>query len=174
MAPAASNAASKSSPTRLKAKVAAPSIRPVTTADKVSEKTIASPSRTFLSGFKRASQSPFACGSRSVASIRASVSSPPAPLRCLLPLRRAGMTLVSFKTSRSPGRKNSGRLMLAASVMRSGVATSRRDDERGRAGRVAINPSGSSKSKSDSFNGSTLLCRHRPTENFAEHARRQD
>ena len=84
--------------------------------------------RTFFNGFSSASHAPVACGSSRVASIRASVV-PSAPSRRRRPLSRAGMTLVSFRTSLSPGRRNSGSDKLVASVMRSGVATSRRDDE---------------------------------------------
>ena len=65
-----------------------------------------------------------------------------------MPLNCAGMTLVSLKTSRSPGPSSDGRSRtMRSSNAAPGLTTSSRAASRGSAGRSAIRSSGRSKSK---------------------------
>jgi hypothetical protein len=107
MAPAALSAASKSGPERLKRR-RSPCSSPTTSADRSSEKTTVSPSPSLRSGLASADHVPSACGSISVTSIFA-VTSPCALILVRVPLSRAGITRVSFRISRSPGRRMPGR-----------------------------------------------------------------
>jgi hypothetical protein len=81
---------------------------PTTSADRSSEKTTVSPSPSLRSGLASADHVPSACGSISVTSIFA-VTSPCALILVRVPLSRAGITRVSFRISRSPGRRMPGR-----------------------------------------------------------------
>ena len=68
--------------------------------------------------------------------------------RFLTPLILTGSTFVSFKTNRSPGFKNLGRSLTSLSSILSPLAISNLAEDLGLAGLIAINSSGSSKSKS--------------------------
>ena len=187
MAPASASAASKSSPTRLNRRNACPSARPSAIADKSAENSTSSPSLSFFNGLTSADHVPSARGSRSVTSIFAS-DGPAAPSRRRMPNRRAGMTLVSLSTNRSVGRRMSGKSLTWRSDKPPLSAYSKRAEERGDTGRVAIRSSGRSKSKSLSFiratpgfrpqplapnaakqNPSLPGCGRRFAENFAKH-----
>ena len=71
----------------------------------------------------------------SVASIRAIACAVGARRGAASPASRAGITLVSFSTSRSPGRSQCGRSATVASCVAAPSATSSRAAHRGRAGR---------------------------------------
>ena len=144
MRPTAVSAAIRSAPPRSKANsTSPPSPFSATVADKPPSNATASPGFSFLAGRAKARQ-------RSAATLLCRVTSMPAAPR--RPNNRAGITRVSLKTRRSPGRSSDGSSRTIWS-RRESATSSRRAESRGTAGRSAISAGGRSKSKSLTFMG---------------------
>jgi len=127
----------------LNASRACPAPIAATSADSAGENTIVSPGLSLRSGLTSADHVASACGSSSVTSIRATAA--PCPVaRVRVPLRRAGITRVLFRISRSPGRRMSTRSRTRRSSIPLPSASKSRAALRGFTGRVAIRSSGRS------------------------------
>ena len=137
MAPWLWSASASAAPPRSKTRLTSGPSRASTAAENSSVKLITSPGLSRRAGLANACQHPSDRCRCNVSSTRASP---------LTPTRRAGITRVSLKTIRSPGRSRAGR---SATVRwaRPAERSRRRAESRGRAGRVAIASRGRSKSK---------------------------
>ena len=147
--PLASSAASKASPSTEKHKMAWPSLLSLQIAERPAEKITSSPTANLRSGFTNTFHSPANSGSNNVTSILACIR-PWVDFRARVPDSRAGMTLVSLRTKRSPGRKISHISRTWASSMCRPLDTNSLASPRGFMGRIEISSGGSWKSKSES------------------------